>query len=382
MLKSRKGISLTTMVITIMILLVIMGTLVYSALDSVKIKKLNNLYNDLKVIDDAVGIYYLKNGNLPIDDSKSSITVAKDDEKSALSDLNIDFVLKNGVTKVASKDSFFNPNDYTAENKAVYKYLNLSLMDNLSLTHPEDEYIINTQSHTVYNLTGVKLDDKMYHALPLEYEDTNYNFVHPVNTIRLNSVPNITASRTIYFSRNIDSINIKDLLIFDTNTKDGLGEPKTVKFSIAPSINSDFYTIDEKTGVLKRKNNPDDYEGITVNVSVTNYDETKIISDFEIEILESEIDIVKSSEDLTTIDQINLIASKTQSTYKNLKNIAEYYVKEFGKVSTTTINTISSDLEIATAIVDKELKATFKGEKKAGKATIELEARRKRTSKR
>ena len=41
MLKNKKGISLTTMVITVMIMFIIMGTLVYSAVDSVKIRKLN-----------------------------------------------------------------------------------------------------------------------------------------------------------------------------------------------------------------------------------------------------------------------------------------------------------------------------------------------------
>ena len=37
MKKNKKGISLTTMVITIFIMLIIMGTLVYSATDSIKI---------------------------------------------------------------------------------------------------------------------------------------------------------------------------------------------------------------------------------------------------------------------------------------------------------------------------------------------------------
>ena len=49
MIKSKKGISLSTMVITVLIMLLIMGTLVYSAVDSVKIRKLNKLYNVKKL---------------------------------------------------------------------------------------------------------------------------------------------------------------------------------------------------------------------------------------------------------------------------------------------------------------------------------------------
>ena len=55
---------------------IIIGTLTYSAVDSVKIRKLNKLYDDLRMLQDAVETYYLQHGRLPVDESKDDIVVS------------------------------------------------------------------------------------------------------------------------------------------------------------------------------------------------------------------------------------------------------------------------------------------------------------------
>lgn len=167
-LKNKQGISLTTMVITVMIMLIIMGTLVYSAVDSVKIRKLNKLYNDLRQIGDAVEIYYLKNGTLPTNVSGDKIEISLNTDVSE-SDL---LFLNEGKNKAVNKSDFFNPNDFVGD-KAVYYKINLNLMDNLSINYPNNDYYINENSHTIYNYTGVTIDKKTYNKLPLKYTAIN-----------------------------------------------------------------------------------------------------------------------------------------------------------------------------------------------------------------
>ena len=176
MLKNNKGITTTVLVVTVIVLLLIIGTLSYSAVDSVKVRKLNELYDDLRQLDDAVEIYYLKNGKLPIDNSKAEIVVNKNEARNSVENKKVGFVLNNDATEVLNYTSFFNPNDYdVTSEKAVYKFLKVNLLDNITLNFSSSEYIINTRSHTIYNYSGIKIYKVTYNFLPLKYNYIQYN---------------------------------------------------------------------------------------------------------------------------------------------------------------------------------------------------------------
>lgn len=171
MLKNKSGITLTILVITVIIMVLILGTLTYSSVDSVNTKKINNFYSDLRQIRDAVEIYYLKTGNLPVDTSKAYIAANKNETREALVAKEIDFVLKDDMDSVGGHNSFINPNDYVEEeNSAMYKFVKLDLLKGITLYNENDEYVVNTESHTIYNYTGINIDNEIYHGLPLQYK--------------------------------------------------------------------------------------------------------------------------------------------------------------------------------------------------------------------
>lgn len=311
MLKSRKALSLTTMVITVMIMFIIMGTLVYSAVDSVKIRKLNKLYNDLRQLSDAVEVYSLKNGGeLPVDSSKDTITLSKNDNAG---DKKIGFVLKSGKTTVSDASDFYNPNDFNGTN-AEYKYLKLSLIKNLSLNYTDD-YIINTKSHTIYYYTGLTVGGETYNYLPLTYTNTNYGIVPAANSMKLKVIDGVTdGNRTIYFSPSSEQINLKDVIEFDSEENDGLGEPQSVNFSL--NEESKYYTLDKETGVLARKSGVRDVSNITsdytteVTVNATNFDSDEVKSE-TFTIATSSINICSTnSENSGPIENINLVVNE------------------------------------------------------------------------
>ena len=147
MLKNKRALSLTTMIITVLIMFVIMGTLVYSAIDSVKIRKLNKLYNDLRRLSDAVEVYYLRNGRFPKDETKNDIIIEKGATYGGAKSLRAEFVLKSEVSEVEDQNSFMNPNDYVhspdnSDGEAVYEYLDLGLLENLSLNYNSEKSIL------------------------------------------------------------------------------------------------------------------------------------------------------------------------------------------------------------------------------------------------
>lgn len=170
MLGNKRGISLTTAIVTIILLFILMGTLVYSATDSVKIRKLNKLYNDIRQLDDAVATYYLENKKLPV--AGSIYTLDFNANKNVSSVL---YGAVNGKATVSSINDFVNPNDYDSETKkAEYQIIAEPLLKNITLSN-EGDFVINLKSHTIYYKDGITVDGKKYYTIPRTYTNLNLN---------------------------------------------------------------------------------------------------------------------------------------------------------------------------------------------------------------
>ena len=378
MLRNKRGISLTTMVVTVLIMLLIMGTLVYSAVDSVKIRKLNKLYNDLRQLDDAVGIYYLKNGSLPVypeaEDEDNVMVVNKDDTRENLKLKSWDFVLASKVDTVSNQNSFFNPNDYIVDGEgaqsAIYRKINLELLDNISLNYPTNEYFVNTQSLTVYNFTGVTINNVTYHALPLTYKDTKYKENNAVTAIRLKTATGITSGSTFYLSYDTESINLKDYIVFDSTNGRELGEPKEVGFNYVNEPIVKYFDLNGATGVLTRINQGENIDGANsttpFQVSVLNYNGTTKTATFTIQLTSINVYTNEAQESARElVDTVNLAVNKNKQTYNIAPKITsgdDAYIirRDGGAIFSLTnpnlnpnIKTMSENSEIATATYTK-----------------------------
>ena len=104
-----------------------------------ELNNLNNMNKDINLLEDAVAMYYLNNGNLPIKGSE------------------IDFKYS------------INPND-----DLLYYEIDLSVLNNLDLTYGKnsidgDLYIINSNSHTIYYYNGIEYKGDIFHTKNEEY---------------------------------------------------------------------------------------------------------------------------------------------------------------------------------------------------------------------
>ena len=143
MIKLEKGITLITLVITIVVMLIIVGTVISVGLGNLKTKNLTSMYTDLKSINDKVAVYYNKYGTLPLKEK---------------------FMGSYEFLMVA------NPND----DEDGYYIVDINKLDKLVLTKKlswtdNDVYIINSRTHTVYYPEGIKLDGETYYRYPGEY---------------------------------------------------------------------------------------------------------------------------------------------------------------------------------------------------------------------
>lgn len=162
-LKKENGITLTALAIAISILVIITTMLVYNAKDSVYIKNLTNMYNDISDLRDKISNYYVIYGDVPV--------------------LNIQYTNSENLNKLKNA-GVIGAND--KEND--YYVIDLNALDNVTLNYgqdfssiketisnnsideeakqelinaKEDVYIINKNSHNIFYVAGiaVKQDD-------------------------------------------------------------------------------------------------------------------------------------------------------------------------------------------------------------------------------
>ena len=134
-IKSEKGITLTTLVITVMLLIVVTAAIARHSYTSMQVSRLARLQNDIEQLNDRVAAYYVANGKLPIDERESP----------------------------KAKDMSVND----GEN---YYTIQQDKLDNLSLNYgkgktSDDIYLINEKTHVVYYYAGIEYDGKDYHTI-------------------------------------------------------------------------------------------------------------------------------------------------------------------------------------------------------------------------
>lgn len=136
-LKNTRGISLITLAVTLVIMLLIVGTVTFRLIDVNKSNKLENMFQDISLMNDKVNVYYWKNGKLPVIGKYSQFSIPAD---------------------------ALNPNDY-----GDYYVLDISALENLSNIDPNNTYIINEGSHTIYVADGVESEGVKYYTEPETY---------------------------------------------------------------------------------------------------------------------------------------------------------------------------------------------------------------------
>ena len=150
-LKNSKGVTLVTLIVTIIVLLIVSNVTIYSVKNNLGIEKLKNMQNDIENLSDKISAYYNQYGTLPIIDGEyTNINEIKDAEL---------------INKNVDKGNFY--------------IIDLSALENLTLTYGKDFknikntsdkntlkdiYIINETSHNIFYVKGIKSDGEMYYT--------------------------------------------------------------------------------------------------------------------------------------------------------------------------------------------------------------------------
>ena len=126
MLYEKKGITLVSLIITVIVMLIIAGTATYTGINDMKIAEENKLLSELEIVKQAVYQTYL---NYQRTGNSAYIVGTKVDASSLASSM--------GITLVTI------PNTETNETITSYYRLNPTQLKNIGIENSQDTYIVN-----------------------------------------------------------------------------------------------------------------------------------------------------------------------------------------------------------------------------------------------
>lgn len=260
MLKQEKGISMVALIIAVLVLVVLTNVLLYNAQDSIYIKALNNLYNDIDLLREKVSEYYNEYGKLPANVKYTNISGLS----SVLSINNdtgnffiIDLEAMQGITLNYGKD---------------YEIVKNS-KDNAN--YCTDIYIINENSHNIFYVKGVNVKQgdttKTYYTDYTEPDETTVDLRYidgiliPDGYYYIGDYTDGSGNKSIVISNNsnerIDDIS-QSQYIWQKNISDLDRVPDSVRLSQDQDESEFCKSVNYYKGYFKSKNKTKDVDVI------------------------------------------------------------------------------------------------------------------------
>ena len=149
-LKQEKGVTLISLAVVIIILGIIISMLLYSVKDTNDVTKLTNLYSDIDNLTDKISNYYSKYGKIPAFEKQGL------NEKVAS--------LTNSPIGVNDTGNFLVIDLNAIENLTLNYGQDFKNIKENELGNNTDLYIINENSHNIFYLKGIKIENKMYYT--------------------------------------------------------------------------------------------------------------------------------------------------------------------------------------------------------------------------
>lgn len=167
-IREENGITMIALVITIMILLLLTSMLIYNSKDSIQIKALTNLYNDIELLREKVSDYYDEYGQIPKLEKYSRpselLDILNSSEKDDTSSFYvIDLEAMQGITLNYGKDyEVIRARKESNENFKIEDY--------------KEVYIINEDTHNIFYVQGINIKEnnitKTYYTDYVEPDET------------------------------------------------------------------------------------------------------------------------------------------------------------------------------------------------------------------
>jgi len=234
MYKNQKGVTITILAFTVVVLLIVSSTIIIKANDYLAAKKLLNLENDIKILQEELPIYYEIHNSLP----------------------TLGQITESQINKMHSQ---LNTND-----SGQYLKIDLSQLPNLKLNNgygnnTNDYYVVNTGSLSVYYLDGLNIGGTMHYTITQNNSNlssANDKLNGSINIIATSTSTTITANIENTYGINLRGCKFNlnngtwtDLIIGNSYTFENLTPYQTYKINVQGIDNNGNIIIAENNGL-------------------------------------------------------------------------------------------------------------------------------------
>lgn len=220
-LKGQRGINLISLTVAVLVILVLTNVIIFNVRDNLKIEKLKALQTDVANLRDKVSNYYAKFGTIPIVDIEYK-NVDKIKAAGLISEVN-----DSGRFYVIDLDKIEN---LTLNYGRDYNKITATSTDT-EINSYTDIYIINSASHNIFYVKGVKVDDDWYYTDYLA-EDID---IAPIN---LRYIDNVKIPSGFYY---VDGKKDTGIIISDVEGDDIDNSKKGNQYVWVPVENFDEF---------------------------------------------------------------------------------------------------------------------------------------------
>lgn len=144
MIEKKAGITLISLSIAVIIILTITGMILYSAKDSIYIKNLTNMQNDIANLRDKISLYYLEYGEIPV---KTEYTNINNLETAGIIGAN-----DTGKFYIIELEKLGGLTLNYGEDYEIYKANGYQYSSDLT-----NIYIMNEDSHNIFYVEGISV---------------------------------------------------------------------------------------------------------------------------------------------------------------------------------------------------------------------------------
>lgn len=141
-MKKEKGITLISLVITIVVLIILASVTTYAGLNSIRTSKLTRFRQELELMQSQVNLLYEKYKD------EETITIGKDISQADSTKV------ENAFNSIGSQVT-----------QADYRYFDVDTLKDLGIEGIDEEYLINIKTRDVISLDGFKYEGVMYYTL-------------------------------------------------------------------------------------------------------------------------------------------------------------------------------------------------------------------------
>ena len=173
-MKNKKGITLISLAITILVIMVLTSVATYSGINAINMSKLTAFTTELKIMQTQINSIYQKYKENDIIELNNQLYYGQDKEEADDVKTILEIGEELNLTQKAILNELARDAETGIESADGYRYWSKDLISTLKIEGIRQDFYVNVAERSIVSCQGLKYKDKMYYTLN-QLPDSMYN---------------------------------------------------------------------------------------------------------------------------------------------------------------------------------------------------------------